>query len=81
MAYQMWSKDNYFIKSLMKLVGYKVVQVLQAPDSETGEPYFGLLLKNGADERAIWFLQDEEDNGAGFFDIEPMFEDKDLKGI
>ena len=76
----LWTKDNYFIKSLTKLIGYKVVQVLQAPDEES-EPYLGLLLKNGADERAVWFIRDEEDNGAGFFAIEPMFYDEDLKGI
>jgi hypothetical protein len=78
MEKQMWTSENYSIKCLMKLVGYKVAQVLQAPDSETGEPYLGLLLKNGADERAIWFLRDEEGNGAGFFDIEPLFLDEEL---
>lgn len=80
MGYQPWSKDSYVIKSLVKLVGYKVVRVLQAPDSETREPYLGLLLKNGADERELWFLRDEEDNGAGFFDINPMFKDNELEG-
>lgn len=80
MGYELWSRDSYFIKSLVKLVGYKVVQVLHAPDSETGEPYLGLLLKNGADERELWFLRDEEDNGAGFFDINPMFKDNELEG-
>ena len=78
---EMWAEDNYFIKSLKKLIGYRVAEVLQAPDSETGEPYLGLLLSNGADYRAIWFLRDEENNGAGFFDIEPMFNDEELKGV
>ena len=81
MGYEKLTDESYFMKSLRKLVGYNVVNVLQAPDSETGEPYLGLLLRKGADERAIWFLRDEENNGAGFFDIEPMFQDDELKEV
>lgn len=77
----MWSDNNYFVKSLKKLVGYTIVQALQDKDPYGGQPYFGVLVQKGADKRAVWFLCDEEDNGAGFFDIEPMFEDNELKGI
>lgn len=77
----MWTMDNYFIKSLVNLIGYKVVQVLGTQSNGLEEPYLGLLLKKGADERQLWFLQDEEDNGAGFFSIEPEFTDEELKGI
>ena len=67
------------LRALLNLLGTKSFRY-STPDSETGEPYLGLLLKNGADERELWFLRDEEDNGAGFFDINPMFKDNELEG-
>lgn len=74
-----WGDSNYFIKSLKKLVGYQVIQVIVSDESRN--PYLGLRLQKGLDRRDIWFLQDEEDNGPGFFDINPMFEDEELEGI
>lgn len=76
-----WGDDNYFIKSLNKLVGYKIKKVMQLPDWLTGEIYLGLELQKGEDTRDIWFLRDEEGNGPGFFAIEDEFSDDELKGI
>lgn len=70
METELYSMDDYAIKQLVRLIGYEIVKVLQSPDKETGEIYLGLLLKKGKDEKTLWFLKDEEDNGAGFFQID-----------
>jgi len=58
-------------KRLIDLIGVAegstVVSVAESKDG-----YYGLRIRNGKREFAIWFLRDGEDNGPGWFEIQEL---------
>lgn len=71
--------ETFMTKQLEKLVGYTVVRPVFAHVKAGSSPaygqlyqlYPGLLLANAEGKKmSVWFLQDEEDNGPGYYDIQ-----------
>ena len=53
-----------------KLIGGKVVGLASSPPDEFGMEYAGLVIENKGKKLILWFLQDEEDNGPGTFEVQ-----------
>ena len=66
--------ETFMTNQLRTLVGYTVVDAAFSKDSEMeGMLYPGLRMRNeNGYEAIVWFLRDEEDNGAGHYDIQFM---------
>ena len=78
----MTQAETLMTKELSELVGYTVVRPVFSHLSNIIDSrnyvdysglYPGLLLRNEAGkQKAVWFLRDEEDNGAGYYDIQEV---------
>ena len=57
---------NFYLGKLTQLNGYTVKNPVKTGDGQ----FFGLLLKKkGSPDKVVWFLQDDEGNGPGSFEI------------
>ncbi len=62
---------DYYEKSLSALKGMIVVDIVK--DDSDFEPYYGLVFENITRDRYVmWFLSDDEGNGAGSWQIEKV---------
>ena len=59
---------EFYTKQLVGLVGGKVVSVITDPE----DGFFGLRVKTPEGLMDLWFLSDDEGNGAGSFEISPV---------
>ncbi len=66
--------ETFMATQLKTLVGYTVFDVAFSKDSEyRNELYPGLQMRSKDGKQVVvWFLRDEEDNGAGYFDIQQL---------
>lgn len=64
---------DFYVKQLDKLVGGEVTGIALDTGDPQDDTYFGLTIKapDGV-SYAVWFLRDEEGNGAGSFDIQKL---------
>lgn len=64
---------QFRIDQLQRLIGFEIVGVDYDPSDPSMEPIVGLRLKLHRDkEVTLWILADDEGNGPGSFDIQPL---------
>lgn len=59
---------DFYTKQLDPLIGGKITSVISDSDGE----FFGLEVTKGKKTFVIWFLQDDEGNGPGSFEIQTI---------
>ena len=60
-------QTDFYFEKLKPLVGRKIIGLVQDPDGE----FFGVTVEAGNNQSAqhVFFLQDDEGNGPGSFEI------------
>jgi hypothetical protein len=61
---------KFYLGRLKQFVGGRIIGTVHSEPDELGDRFFGLQIRTNGKTQFLWFLQDDEGNGPGSFDIQ-----------